>query len=340
MKLTIELFKNYNLIESNLSNYDFIKENNTYLFKKNIHNNEFELNVIIKDKTIDSKLIDLSFNDEYKLIDSETSGSFIGSLKEECESILLDIRNKCFYKNEFKFSQSNRISNLIKEKYKACPEFLWDNAEGSAIFRNKDNDKWFAIIMDVNKNRLVKDENKLVEVINVKLDELVESYLNKKGIYKAYHMSKKNWVSIILDDTLTDNEIMDLVDISYNTINITKYYLVSANPMYYDIEHAFDNTDIINWKQGRGIKVNDIIFMYVAKPIQAILYMCKVIETNIEYEYKSKELNIDSLMKIKLLKTFKSSDFTYDDLVNKYNISFIRGPRPITKELLNDLLKK
>ena len=80
--------------------------------------------------------------------------------------------------------------------------------------------------------------------------------------------------------------------------------------------------------------------MYVAKPVQAILYMCQVVETNIEYEYKSKELNIDSLMKIKLLKTFNSSDFTYDDLVNKYHISFIRGPRPLTKELLDDLLNK
>jgi len=340
MKLTIELFKNYNLIESNLLNYGFIKENNTYLYKANIHNNEFMLIVSIKDKLIDSKLIDLSFNDEYKLIDSETSGSFIGSLKEECESILLDIRNKCYYKEDFKFMQSNRISNLIKEKYNAKPEFLWENADGSAVFRNKDNDKWFAIIMDVNKNRLVKDENILVEVINVKLDELVDNYLNKEGIYKAYHMAKKNWVSIILDDTLTDNEIMDLVDISYNKINVAKYYLVPANPAYYDIEHVFDNTDTINWKQVKGIKVNDVIFMYIAKPIQAILYMCKVIETNIKYEYKSKELNIDSLMKIKLLKTFNSSDFTYEMLVNKYNISFIRGPRPITKELLNDLLKK
>lgn len=340
MKLTIELFKNYNLIENNLLNYGFIMDNNTYLFKKNIHNNEFELNVFIKDKKIDSNLIDLSFNEEYKLIDNETSGSFISSLKEECEKVLIDIRNKCYYKDDFKFPQSNRISNLIKEKYNAYPEFLWDNAEGSAIFRNKDNEKWFAIIMDVNKNRLVKDENELVEVINLKLDELVETYLKKKGIYKAYHMSKKNWVSIILDDTLKDSEIMDLVDISYNKINVIKYYLVPANPMYYDIEHAFDNTDIINWKQGKGIKVNDIIFMYVAKPVQAILYMCKVVETNIEYEYRSKELNIDSLMKIKLLKTFNSSDFTYDDLVNKYHISFIRGPRLLTKELLDDLLNK
>ena len=168
MKLAFELFKNYNLIENNLINYGFIKGNNEYIYKKNIHNNDFELNVIIKDKIIDSKLIDLSFNEEYKLIDSDSVGTFIGVLKDECEKILLDIRDKCFYKEAFRFIQSNRISNLIKEKYNANPEFLWENAEGSAIFRNSCNDKWFAIIMDVNKNRLVKDEIVIVEVITVK----------------------------------------------------------------------------------------------------------------------------------------------------------------------------
>lgn len=45
---------------------------------------------------------------------------------------------------------------------------------------------------------------------------------NKKGIYIAYHMNKKNWVSIILDDTLTDNEIISLIDISYNNSNKKK----------------------------------------------------------------------------------------------------------------------
>ena len=117
MKLTIELFKRYILIENKLLDYGFLLDNDSYIYKKNIHNNEFELVVSVKDKIIDSKLIDLSFNDEYKLIDSESSGSFISSLKEECESILIDIRNKCFKKEAFIYSQSNRITSLIKKTH-------------------------------------------------------------------------------------------------------------------------------------------------------------------------------------------------------------------------------
>ena len=54
-----------------------------------------------------------------------------------------------------------------------------------------------------------------VEIINVKLGNLTSKYLNFEGIYTAYHLSKKNWVSIILNDTLKDEEIMNLVAISY-----------------------------------------------------------------------------------------------------------------------------
>ncbi len=34
-----------------------------------------------------------------------------------------------------------------------------------------------------------------------------------------------------------------------------KEWIVPANPKYYDIEHAFDDTDEIDWKQGTRIKV-------------------------------------------------------------------------------------
>ncbi len=31
-----------------------------------------------------------------------------------------------------------------------------------------------------------------------------------------------------------------------------KEWIIPANPKYYDIEHAFDDTDEINWKQRNG----------------------------------------------------------------------------------------
>ena len=35
--------------------------------------------------------------------------------------------------------------------------------------------------------------------------------LNQKGIYPAYHMNKKHWISIFLDETFSDGEIMEYI---------------------------------------------------------------------------------------------------------------------------------
>ena len=114
--------------------------------------------------------------------------------------------------------QSNRITNYIIGKYNTKPEFLWEKLDGSAVFRNKENNKWFGIIMDINKNKLDK-ENKIIEIINVKLDnKTIEKLIKEKGFYNAYHMNKKSWITIVLDDTLKDEEIIKYIDESYNII--------------------------------------------------------------------------------------------------------------------------
>jgi len=218
MKLINDLFKRYILIEDNLIDYGFLKDNNIYKYDHYIHNNEFMLQIFVIDGIIDARLIDLEFNDEYTLINTDNNNTFINSLKEEIKAILLDIRLKCNKEQYFIYPQTNRISNLIYEKYHAKPEFLWESFKGFAVFRNNKNNKWFALIGNVLKNKFIKGESIEVEIINLKLDSLTDIYLNNKGIYKAYHMSKKNWVSIILDDTLNDNEILNLIEISYNNI--------------------------------------------------------------------------------------------------------------------------
>ena len=59
-----------------------------------------------------------------------------------------------------------------------------------------------------------------IEIINLKINpDMINLLLNYKGYYKAYHMNKKNWISVILDDTITDKDIFRLIDYSYDIVN-------------------------------------------------------------------------------------------------------------------------
>ena len=73
--------------------------------------------------------------------------------------------------------------------------------------------------------------------------------------------------------------------------------------------------------------------MYVGAPISAILYKCKVTETDIPYQYQDENLTIKALMKIRLLKRYDPDCFTFEVLKTEYGIFAVRGPRGVPNSL-------
>lgn len=337
MNIENEIFKRTTINFNKLSKYGFKKENNTYIYEKVFFDNEFKAIISINNKShISGKVIDLQFDEEYLGFRTEMSGEFVNSVRESYKNILIDIRTNCFEPNYFIFNQANRINKYINEKYNDDPEFLWPKFPGYAVYRNQNNKKWYGIIMNLDLSKLDNNTGE-VEIINVKLDEKkIQKLLKQKGFYKAYHMSKTDWISIILNDTLKDEEILSLLDESYNIISAPEEWIIPANPKYYDVINCFNNTDEIIWKQSSDIHVNDIIYLYVANPYSKIMYKCKAVEVNIPYEYKDKNVSMSHVMKIKLLKKLENKDYTFEFL-NKLGIKAIRGPRKIAKDISEKL---
>ena len=210
-----EIFKKSIFQIEKLIEYGFIKEKEQYLYKKDMSNNQFQIILTFSNNQVKGIIWDKELNDQYiNFRISSQVGEFVNSIREEYKELLLDIKKKCTISNIYVFPQSNRIAQAIKEKYQDEPEFLWEDDKAS-VFRNPMNKKWYGIIMYVNKNRLTK-EDQMIEVLNVKLDpQEIELLIQQKGYYKAYHMNKKYWISIILDDILKDKEIMEKIEESH-----------------------------------------------------------------------------------------------------------------------------
>ncbi|MGM9850306.1 MAG: MmcQ/YjbR family DNA-binding protein [Bacilli bacterium] len=220
MNIEKDIFKRTIVNFKQIELYGFKKENNKYIFEKNFLKDDFKAIITIDDKGIISgKVIDLQINEEYTNINTEMTGEFINKVRESYKDILIDIRNKCFENKYFIFDQSNRINKYIKDKYNNEPEFLWNKFPGYAVYRNEKNKKWYGIIMNLDMSKLNNGTGE-TEIINIKLDEnKIKKLLKQKGFYEAYHMSKKDWISIILNDTLKDDEIISLLNESYELVN-------------------------------------------------------------------------------------------------------------------------
>lgn len=116
------------------------------------------------------------------------------------------------------------LVDYIYEIYGAKDEYPWESAPGYAVFRHSDNKKWFAVIMNISKSKLGLSETEVADVVNLKCDPiLIGSLRNEKGIFPAYHMSKTNWISVLLDGSVDDDKFKWLLDISFDlTMKKTK----------------------------------------------------------------------------------------------------------------------
>lgn len=337
MDIESDVFKRCTVNFNKLIEYGFKKDNNCYVIEKMFLNNEFKA-IIRIDSTgkVFGKVIENELDEEYTLLRTEATGEFVSNVRETYKNILLDIKKTCFDSNYYIYDQTNRVNNYIKNKYHNEPEFLWDNSPGCGVYRNNINNKWYGIIMNVNYSKLDNLTGE-VEIINVKLDENeIQDLLKKKGFYKAYHMNKKGWITIILNDTLSDEVIFSLIDKSYIIINEKEFWIVPANPKYYDVIKAFRESNEIIWKQSSDIHVGDIVYLYVAEPYSKVMYKCVATEVNIPYDYKDSNLTIKHVMKIKLLEELSDKEYTFAFL-NSIGIKAIRGPRKISKEISNKL---
>ena len=93
-------------------------------------------------------------------------------------------------------------------QYGSAPEHPWTTYPEYVVLRHQSGGKWYALVMNVPEERLGLRGAGIRWVLNVKSDPLyIQGLLQRKGFLPAYHMNKKNWISVLLDGTVLDEEL-------------------------------------------------------------------------------------------------------------------------------------
>ena len=184
-----------------------------------------------------------------------------------------------------------------------------------------------------------------MEIVNLKVDvrEIAE-LLSQSGIYPAYHMSKKTWVSILLDETVEDQAILALLEKSRHQIGPKSYkaeqgpdyWVIPANPKVYDIDTEFAENKIVSWPQKSTIQAGDIVAIYVTAPVQAIRYVCRVLGANLENRGESDIPTEKKVMQVELIAQLSDAVLPRERMLD-LGVKAVRGPRRLTKELIDVL---
>ena len=210
-----EIFKAYQFNSKKAKEYGFVENQGVWTFSSTILQGDFLMIVTVVDGVLGLQVYDQETGDLYPQVHMKSMrGTFVGSVREACLEVLYDIRKACFEVQEFLCLQTKRIMTLVQENYKDQLEYLWEKSPDTAVLRHEDNQKWYAILMRIPWDRLDKGREGLVEAVNLKHDQVAD-LLSQNGIYPAFHMNKRYWISLPLDDTLSDEQILELFERSW-----------------------------------------------------------------------------------------------------------------------------
>lgn len=108
------------------------------------------------------------------------------------------------------------LIEYVREKYGDELEFLWEKFDDNAIWRRKDNGKWYGLILKVSARKLGLNSDEVIEITDVRAKpEEIERIIDGEKYLLAYHMNKVHWLTMRLDGSVSLEELCRRLDESY-----------------------------------------------------------------------------------------------------------------------------
>lgn len=209
-----DIFLHKRAIPEKLLAYGF-SEDLTY--ETEILDGMFRLRVrILPSGMADTDLTEIETGEPYTLYKTNAAGSFLGEVRGAIEGVLSEIAAVCCEPAVFRTLQAESVIRFVRETYGDELEFLWERFPDNAIWRRKDNEKWYGLILTVSGRKLGLDTDEIQEILVLRMDKARrEEILTRPHHLPAWHMNKNSWYTLVLDGSVPDSLLFAAIRESY-----------------------------------------------------------------------------------------------------------------------------
>ena len=210
--------KNWNIKKDALLKLGFTSTTTGYQYTLEIMDGKFLLSIFIDaHNIITSEVIERSNLEKYMLYDVKgANGKFVCQMRQAYDNVIASIQKAGCPRCPFQSDYANLVISYLATQYHDEPEYLWEKFPSNAIFRNKKNQKWYAVLLVVEKKKLGLSEEGTVEILDLLLEpDKIITLVDHKTYFGGYHMNKKHWFTIKLDKTVNIETIYAYLDHSY-----------------------------------------------------------------------------------------------------------------------------
>lgn len=215
---TDEIFHNRKYRRDALERYGFAADGGGYVYAEDILDGQFTLRVTVTDGGVAAKVWDAASDDEYTLhLVESADGGFVGALRAEYGRILQDIADRCFDKPQvFDGKCAEAVIAYARDRYGDELEFLWQKSPGNAVLRRKDNRKWYAALLTVERAKIEPAYGGKLQILDLRAPkEQIGKMVDNVHYFAGYHMNKQHWLTVPLDGRVDEQTLFALIDASY-----------------------------------------------------------------------------------------------------------------------------
>lgn len=204
-------------IPEKLISYGFKNNGNFFEYLTEICNDAFTLTVQIgADNIVKTDLIEKETGEAYILYKTQASGAYVGEIRATIEHVICDIVQNCYETAIFKTEQAQMMIEFVKESFGDELEFLWSKFPDNAVWRRKDNKKWYGAILTVAGKKIGLKSEKAEEIVDLRMNPAeAETILSRENYYPGWHMNKKTWYTLVLNGSIPDKELKERIRESY-----------------------------------------------------------------------------------------------------------------------------
>ncbi len=200
--------------EKELIQYGFIRRGDAFLLKKHLPSFPFSASYILKGETLESRLIDDDSEEEYELVDAKSGmQGYSRGVNEEYQALTEEILSSCTKRIK---TQTERIVLYVANHYGDKIEHLFEKSPEVIVIRKKENRKWYCLFMRIEAKKLSLNEKQNFDVLDLRGREQRILSIDRELTFPGFHMNKKHWYTIILDERMKDEEIISLIEESYS----------------------------------------------------------------------------------------------------------------------------
>ncbi|MBQ9328071.1 MAG: MmcQ/YjbR family DNA-binding protein [Solobacterium sp.] len=335
------VFEKSRLNKAKLLTAGFQEVNGTFVVSLPFHDGQFRADLTVhEDGEVEGTVVETDLEEVYlPLRVASLTSPFVLQVRQEYMDLLEDIRAEAFDEQLFRGSQANRILSWIEGELGDSHDCPFEKYPENVVCRVPGSQKWYAIFLYVEREKLGESKAQgSVDILNLKQEEgEVEKLICESGILPAYHMNKKNWVSVVLDDTLKDERIHALIRSSRNLVSgkttpsASGEWILPANPSMYDLNSHFRRQKEILWHQPFSASAGDTVYIYLGKPVSAIVYQTVVLEAGLPVP-SSWGGRYKKAMRLKLVKRYPEELLTMN-VLRTFGVRSMHGAKKVTLEL-------